>query len=226
MEALYDFSLPYLNDQHHYCILGLLLVQIYLFHFMFSYGGSSLLHAGFVWLQRLRLLFIVVCGLLLAAASAVEGGLQDMGFGRSSLWAQGLWLPGSRALTQGWWCRGVVAPWHVGSSQSRDWTLVPCITRKIPNHWTNRETLGPLLSKLKVIWTWVLYTTNVYLITKRAIKLLTSCIYWTMGWFISRVECSVASQDFTLLKMMHGLKIINYFWNFPFNVFGLWFTMG
>ena len=34
-----------------------------------------------------------------------------------------------------------VAPWHVGSSQTRDRTHVPCITRSTLNHWTNRETL-------------------------------------------------------------------------------------
>ena len=34
-----------------------------------------------------------------------------------------------------------VAPWHVGSSQTRDWTHVPCITRSTLNHWTNREAL-------------------------------------------------------------------------------------
>ena len=34
---------------------------------------------------------------------------------------------------------GLVAPWHVGSSQTRDQTLVPCIGRQILNHWTTRE---------------------------------------------------------------------------------------
>ena len=34
---------------------------------------------------------------------------------------------------------GLVALWHVGSSQIRDWTHVPCIGRWILNHWTTRE---------------------------------------------------------------------------------------
>ena len=32
-----------------------------------------------------------------------------------------------------------VAPRHMGSSWTRDWTLVPCIGRQTPNHWTTRE---------------------------------------------------------------------------------------
>ena len=35
--------------------------------------------------------------------------------------------------------RGLVAPWHVGSSQTRDQTPVPCIGWWILNHWTPRE---------------------------------------------------------------------------------------
>ena len=35
---------------------------------------------------------------------------------------------------------GLVAPWHVGTSQTRDRTHVPCIGRRILYHWTTRET--------------------------------------------------------------------------------------
>ena len=37
------------------------------------------------------------------------------------------------------WRTGLVAPRHVGSSQTRDRTYVPCISRQILNHWTTRE---------------------------------------------------------------------------------------
>ena len=37
---------------------------------------------------------------------------------------------------------GLVASWHVGSSQSRDRTRVPCIDRQILNYWTTREVPG------------------------------------------------------------------------------------
>ena len=36
---------------------------------------------------------------------------------------------------------GLVAPRHVGSSQTRDWTSVSCIPRPVLNHWTTREVL-------------------------------------------------------------------------------------
>ena len=34
---------------------------------------------------------------------------------------------------------GLVALRHVGSSQTRDWTCVPCAGRRILNRWTTRE---------------------------------------------------------------------------------------
>ena len=37
------------------------------------------------------------------------------------------------------WCAGVVAPWHVESSGTKDQTHVPCISRQILIHWTIRE---------------------------------------------------------------------------------------
>ena len=38
--------------------------------------------------------------------------------------------------------RGPVAPWHVGSSQTRTRTCVPCIGRQILNHCATREALN------------------------------------------------------------------------------------
>ena len=39
------------------------------------------------------------------------------------------------------WLMGLVAPRHVGSSQTRARTRVPCIGRQIPNHCATREAL-------------------------------------------------------------------------------------
>ena len=36
-------------------------------------------------------------------------------------------------------CSGLVAPGHVGSSQTRDRTCVSCVGRLTHNHWTTRE---------------------------------------------------------------------------------------
>ena len=48
-------------------------------------------------------------------------------FSSCSTQAQLLWHKGSRLQTQELWPSGLVALWHVGSSQARDRTCVPCI---------------------------------------------------------------------------------------------------
>ena len=91
--------------------------------FIFSCVGSSLLHAGFLQLRRGGLLFVLVRGLLIVVASLVEHGLQvcglqylwHVGFSICGMWAQQLWRT------------GLVALQHVGSSQTRARTRVPCI---------------------------------------------------------------------------------------------------
>ena len=42
----------------------------------------------------------------------------------------------------------LVAPPHVGSSWTRDQTLVPCFRRRILNHWTTREVPWEILPLL------------------------------------------------------------------------------
>ena len=70
---------------------------------------------------------IAVLGLLVAVASLVlEQGSRGAGFSSCSMWAQQLW------------CVGFVAPSQVKSSQTRDWTLLPCFGRGILD-WTTGE---------------------------------------------------------------------------------------
>ena len=89
------------------------------------------------------LLFVAVCRLLIAVASlAAEHGLQARGL-------QQLWLVGSRKQAQQLWPTGLVAPWHMGSSQTRDRTHVPCIGRRILNHCATRK--APKILTLKKI---------------------------------------------------------------------------
>ena len=57
-----------------------------------------------------------------------------------AVWLLLLLSMSSRVRTQ-LWPMGPVAPWHVGSSWTRDRTHVPCIGRRILNHWTTREVL-------------------------------------------------------------------------------------
>ena len=66
-------------------------------------------------------------------------GSRHTGFSSRGTWAQQLWHAGSRAQAQQLWCTGLVAPWHVGSSQTRARIRVPCIGRRILNHCTTKE---------------------------------------------------------------------------------------
>ena len=49
------------------------------------------------------------------------------------------------AQAQQLWLTGRVAPWHVGSSQTRARTRIPCIGRRILNHCATREALQSFL---------------------------------------------------------------------------------
>ena len=108
----------------------------------------------FFWLRQV---FITVRRLSLVVVSRGYSSLwwagsRRVGFSTSSTlsqqsWHAGpgagglqqLWLTGSRVRAQQLWCTGLAAPWHVGSSRTRDQTHVPCICRRILNHCTTRE---------------------------------------------------------------------------------------
>ena len=78
-------------------------------------------------------LFIAVRGPLTIAASRCGAQAPDTQ-------AQQLWLTGP------------AAPWHVGSSQTRPRTRVPCISRQILNHCAPREAhSSPLLKPLALL---------------------------------------------------------------------------
>ena len=105
----------------------------------------------------LHWVFVAVRGLSLVAASGGYSSLRCADFSLQwllSLWstgsrcagfsscgtrAQQLWLTGSRAQAQQLWHTSLVAPRHVGSSQTRDRTRVPCIGRRILNHCATGE---------------------------------------------------------------------------------------
>ena len=73
-------------------------------------------------------LFIAVRGPLIIAASRCGAQAPD-------------------AQTQQLWLTGLVAPRHVGSSQTRFWTRIPCIGRQILNHCATRE--APLIVNVR-----------------------------------------------------------------------------
>ena len=146
------------------------------FFFNFIYFLSALGLRCYVWpfssCGEWGLLFVAVLGLLIAVASLVaEHGLQAWGlqqlqhasfsscsaralgravFSSCGTWAQQLWLAGSRVQAQQLWHTGLVAPQHVGSSQTRDRTHVPCIGRRILNHCATRGQPLYLFCKLSL----------------------------------------------------------------------------
>ena len=106
-----------------------------------------MLRAGFLWLQRAGA--TLRCG---ARASHCGGfsccGARALGARASVVAARGLSSCGSRALGRrlsSWWHTGLAAPRHVGSSQTRARTRVPCISRWILNHCATREALFHIL---------------------------------------------------------------------------------
>ena len=98
------------------------LIFIYLF-ILFIYGcvGSSLPYEGFLQLRQAGA--TLHCG----ARASHYRGLSCCGAQAPDAQAQQLWLT------------GLVPPRHVGSSQTRARTRVPCIGRQILNHCATRE---------------------------------------------------------------------------------------
>ena len=88
--------------------------------FIFGWVGASSLCLGFLQQKQGGLLFVVVHGLLTAAASLVaEHRLQ-------ACQLQELQLTGSRAWAPQLWHNALVALRQVESSQTRDCVCVPC----------------------------------------------------------------------------------------------------
>ena len=114
----------------------------YLFIYLFIFGcvGSSFLCKGFLQLRQ------VGATLHRGVRASHYRGLSCCGAQAPEVQAQQLWLTGP------------VAPWHVGSSQTRDRTRVPCISRQILNHCATREapwqlflfSLGAIINKAAI----------------------------------------------------------------------------
>ena len=82
---------------------------------------------------------VAVLRLLTVASRCRAQVLGHAGFCSCGTWAQQLWLLGSRAQIPQLWHIGLVALWHVGSSQIRDQICVSCIGKWILYHLTTRE---------------------------------------------------------------------------------------
>ena len=69
-----------------------------------------------------------------------------------------------------------VAPQHVESSQTRDWTRVPCLWRQILNHCTTREVLPSPLDKGEIRFRKTVRTGDIAAAIFREIKSATASI--------------------------------------------------
>ena len=121
--------------------------NFYLFIY-FTYGcvGSSFMCEGFLQLRQ-------------AGATLHRGARASLYRGPSRRGAQ---APDAQA--QQLWLTGPAAPWHVGSSQTRARTRVPCIGRWTLNHCASREApwYHKFLIRLKItinfpifMWSWI-----------------------------------------------------------------------
>ena len=98
-----------------------LFFKIYLFYLFLAALGLCCCVQAFSSCGERGLLFIAVCGLLIAVASRC--GAEAVGVRASVVVARGLnscgsWAPEHRLSKL--WCVGLVAPRHVGSSRTRD----------------------------------------------------------------------------------------------------------
>ena len=109
----------------YYYILLFIFYFFLFFLIFFIYGcvGSSFLCEGFLQLRQV-------------GATPHRGAQASHYRGPSHRRAQ---APDAQA--QQLWLTGPVAPRHVGSSQTRARTRVPCIGRQTPNHCATREAL-------------------------------------------------------------------------------------
>ena len=117
--------------------------------YLFIYGcvGSSFLCEGFLQLRQ--------------AGSTLHRGAQASHY-------RGLSYCGAQApdvQAQQLWLTGLVAPRHVGSSQTRARTRVPCIGRQILNHCATREALQ-----------YILYMNSFLLITLHILSQYVTCV--------------------------------------------------
>ena len=96
--------------------------------------------------------FISVQGLSLVAASGDHSSSRCAGLSLSRPFL--LRSTGSRCEGSALWLTGLVAPWHVGSSQTRARTRVPCIGRQTLNHCATREAHCSFFKLKKNFFNW------------------------------------------------------------------------
>ena len=121
---IYKYFFPFSRLPFHF-VDGFLCFFFFFNFYLFIYGcvGFSFLYEGFLQLRQEGVT------LHRGARATHYRGLSCCGAQAPDAQAQQLWLT------------DLVAPQHVGSSQTRARTRVPCIGRQILNHCATREAL-------------------------------------------------------------------------------------
>ena len=107
---------------------------------------SSFFFFNILFIYLFLYLFLAVLGLRFCARASSSRGKREPLFiaVRGPLHHRGLSCCGAQApdaQAQQLWLTGLVTPRHVGSSQTRARTHVPCISRQTVNHCATREAL-------------------------------------------------------------------------------------
>ena len=125
---------------------NLFLKNLFTYYFLAELGLRCCVWAFSSCSER-GLLFVALSRLLIAVASLCCRA-QALGTQAAVVVARGLSSCGSRALEcRLMWHTGLVALWHVGSSQTRARTPVLCIGGRILNHCATREVSKVILKK-------------------------------------------------------------------------------
>ena len=151
---------------------------------------------------------------LLVAASGVHSSLQCEGFSRSGFsccraqalreLASVVEACRSRARAQKRWCTGLVAPWHVESSQTRDHTPVSWIGRWILIHCTTSKVLLSLFWIFIILvrlqwWTFLIIYKFLMTYAEKAMATHSSTLAWKIPW----TEEPGRLQSIGLLRVGH-----------------------
>ena len=118
-------------------LLGSIEIWSYNLFFFFNFIYLFIIYFWLCWV------FISVRGLSLVAASGGHSSSRCAGLSLSRPLL--LRSTGSRRAGSAIVAHGPSCPRHVGSSQTRAWTRVPCIGRRIPNHCATREAPGLII---------------------------------------------------------------------------------
>ena len=134
------------------------------------------------------------------------------------------------------WLTGIVAPQHVGSSQTRARTRVPCISRQILNHCATREAPIISLSKFSTPFslsslsgTPVIHISVLLMVSHNSPRLsslffiLSSLFssHWVISKFLSNSQ--ILSSVWSVLLLVLSVPVFISFFEFFSSRISLWF---